>query len=327
MKSNECLNESEKHRTRLVVICSPTATGKTSLAIELAEASGGEIVNADSLQVYRYLNIGTAKPTREERARVPHHLIDVVDPDEEFNAAIYAGQARAVIDRLFHAGKPVFVVGGTGLYIRALLQGMIETPPVDENIRNYYRGLRDRFGRQYIYGLLEQRDPQAARRINVNDSVRVIRALEVLDKSGQSISTLQQNHLFADCPYDVLKIGLSLDRAELKKRIVARTAKMMEDGLVEEVRGLLARGYSPDIKPLQSLGYKQVVDFIRGINPWERTLDLVVRETWKYAKRQMTWFSADKDIHWFAPDQYQAIQKTVESFLDINFSIQTHEPG
>ena len=327
MKSNECLNESEKLRTRLVVICSPTATGKTSLAIELAEASGGEIVNSDSLQVYRYLNIGTAKPTREERARVPHHLIDVVDPDEEFNAAIYAGQARAVIDRLFHAGKPVFVVGGTGLYIRALLQGMIETPPVDENIRNYYRGLRDRFGRQYIYGLLEKRDPQAACRINVNDSVRVIRALEVLDQSGQSIITLQQNHLFADCPYDVLKIGLSLDRAELKKRIVARTAKMMEDGLVEEVRGLLARGYSPDIKPLQSLGYKQVVDFIRGINDRERTLDLVVRETWRYAKRQMTWFSADKSIRWFYPDQYQAIQKTVESFLNINFSIQTHEQG
>ncbi len=140
-----------------MVICSPTATGKTSLAIELAEASGGEIVNADSLQVYRYLNIGTAKPTREERARVPHHLIDVVDPDEEFNAAIYAGQARAVIDRLADAGKPVFVVGGTGLYIRALLQGIIETPPVDENIRNYYKGLRDRFGRQYIYGLLEQK--------------------------------------------------------------------------------------------------------------------------------------------------------------------------
>ena len=310
-----------------MVICSPTATGKTSLAIELAEASGGEIVNSDSLQVYRYLNIGTAKPTREERARVPHHLIDVVDPDEEFNAAIYAGQARAVIDRLFHAGKPVFVVGGTGLYIRALLQGMIETPPVDENIRNYYRGLRDRFGRQYIYGLLEKRDPQAACRINVNDSVRVIRALEVLDQSGQSIITLQQNHLFADCPYDVLKIGLSLDRAELKKRIVARTAKMMEDGLVEEVRGLLARGYSPDIKPLQSLGYKQVVDFIRGINDRERTLDLVVRETWRYAKRQMTWFSADKSIRWFYPDQYQAIQKTVESFLNINFSIQTHEQG
>lgn len=309
-----------------MVICSPTATGKTRLAIELAEAVGGEIVNADSLQVYRYLNIGTAKPTREERARVPHHLIDVVDPDEEFNAAIYAGQARAVIDRLADAGKPVFVVGGTGLYIRALLQGIIETPPVDENIRNYYKGLRDRFGRQYIYGLLEQRDPQAARRINVNDSVRVIRALEVLDQSGQSIVEMQRNHLFADCPYDVCKIGLTVERAELKERIAFRSAKMMEAGLIEEVRGLLAQGYSPDIKPLQSLGYKQVVDFIHGINDRERTLDLVVRETWRYAKRQMTWFLADKTIRWFTPDQYQAIQKTVESFLNIKISIRTNEP-
>lgn len=309
-----------------MVICSPTATGKTRLAIELAEAVGGEIVNADSLQVYRYLNIGTAKPTREERARVPHHLIDVVDPDEEFNAAIYAGQARAVIDRLADAGKPVFVVGGTGLYIRALLQGIIETPPVDENIRNYYKGLRDRFGRQYIYGLLEQRDPQAARRINVNDSVRVIRALEVLDQSGQSIVEMQRNHLFADCPYDVCKIGLAVERAELKERIAFRSAKMMEAGLIEEVRGLLAQGYSPDIKPLQSLGYKQVVDFIHGINDRERTLDLVVRETWRYAKRQMTWFLADKTIRWFTPDQYQAIQKTVESFLNIKISIRTNEP-
>lgn len=303
-----------------MVICSPTATGKTRLGIEMAEATGGEIVNADSLQVYRYLDIGTAKPTREERAIVPHHLIDVVNPDEEFNAAIYAGQARAVIEQLAHAGKPAFVVGGTGLYIRALLQGMIETPPVDESIRNHYKGLRDRFGREYLYGLLEQRDPQAARLINVNDSVRVIRALEVLDQSGQSIVTLQRNHLFADCPYDVCKIGLAVERAELKKRIAVRTAKMMEAGLVEEVRGLLAQGYSPHIKPMQSLGYKQVVDFIRGINDRERTLDLMVRETWKYAKRQMTWFSADKTIQWFAPDQYHAIQKTVESFFNMDLT-------
>lgn len=310
-----------------MVICSPTATGKTRLAVELAEAAGGEIVNADSLQVYRYLDIGTAKPTREERTRVPHHLIDVVNPDEEFNAAIYAGQARAVIDQLSHARKPAFVVGGTGLYVRALLQGMIETPPVDESIRNYYKGLRDRFGREYLYGLLEQRDPQAAHRINVNDSVRVIRALEVLDQSGQSIVTLQRNHLFADCPYDVCKIGLAVERAELKKRIAFRTAKMMEAGLVEEVRGLLAMGYSGYLKPLQSLGYKQVVDFIRGINTWERTLDLMNRDTWQYAKRQMTWFSADRTIRWFTPDQNNAIQKTVESFMNIKIPIQTNEPG
>ena len=141
-------------RIPLVVICSPTATGKTRLAIELAEAVVGEIVNADSLQVYRYLDIGTAKPTRAERERVTHHLIDVVDPDGEFNAAIYAEQARTIIEKLAGVGKPVFVVGGTGLYIRALLQGIIATPPVDESIRNYYREIRDRHGKEYLFGLL-----------------------------------------------------------------------------------------------------------------------------------------------------------------------------
>ncbi|MHB8137468.1 MAG: tRNA (adenosine(37)-N6)-dimethylallyltransferase MiaA [Smithellaceae bacterium] len=308
-------------RIPLVVICSPTATGKTRLAIELAVAAGGQIINADSLQVYRYLDIGTAKPTPEERARVTHHLIDVVNPDEEFNAAVYVEKARAVIDQLAAAGTPVFVVGGTGLYIRALLQGIIETPPVDENIRNYYKGLRDRFGREYLYGLLQKRDPPAARRINANDAVRVIRALEVLDQSGQSIITLQQNHLFADCPYEVCKIGLAVERAELKKRIILRTTKMVETGLVDEVRGLLTRGYSGDLKPLQSLGYKQVVEFIREHNTWERTLELINRDTWQYAKRQMTWFSADKTISWFASDQIGEIRKTVEKFRNEKSSI------
>jgi tRNA dimethylallyltransferase len=301
-------------RIPLIVICSPTATGKTRLAIELAQATGGQIVNADSLQVYRYLDIGTAKPTREERERVIHHLIDVVDPDEEFNAAIYAERARAIIAKLAAEGKPVFVVGGTGLYIRALLQGIIETPPVDENIRNYYRELRDRLGREYLYGLLQNRDPQAAERISPNDTVRVIRALEVLDQSGQSIIALQQKHAFADCPYDAFKIGLSIDRDELKKRISVRTRQMVEAGLVEEVRGLLAKGYSEKLKPLQSLGYKQVVEFIRGRSAWDRALDLINRDTWQYAKRQLTWFAADKSINWFAQDQLEKIRKNIEAF-------------
>jgi len=302
-------------RIPLIVICSPTATGKTHLAMQLAEAFGGQIVNADSLQVYRYLDIGTAKPTREERSRVTHHLVDVVDPDEEFNAAIYAEQARAIIEKLARENKPVFVVGGTGLYIRALLQGIIATPPVDEKIRNHYRGLRDRHGKEYLFGLLRERDPQAAGRINPNDAVRVIRALEVLEQSGQSIVTLQQKHLFADCPYDACKIGLSVHREELKKRIAARTAWMMEAGLVDEVRGLLARGYSEKLKPLQSLGYKQVVEFIQGRHAWDRAIDLMNRDTWQYSKRQLTWFSADKAINWFAPDQFEDIRKTVETFL------------
>lgn len=298
----------------LVVICSPTATGKSHLALQLAQSARGEILNADSLQVYRYMDIGTAKPTLEERQKVAHYLIDVVNPDEEYNAAIYSEQARAVIEYLAREGKPVFVVGGTGLYIRALLQGIIATPPVDENIRKYYKGLRDRHGREYVFELLQQRDPQAAARINPNDSVRVIRALEVLDQSGQSIIALQQKHLFADCPYNVCKIGLRVERDELKKRINLRTSQMVEAGLQDEVRGLLAKGYSEKLKPLQSLGYKQMIDFIGKRHSWEQALDSINRETWQYAKRQMTWFGADKSINWFRPDQEDEIQKTVKLF-------------
>lgn len=301
----------------LIVICSPTATGKTHLAIELAEMVGGEIINADSLQVYRYLDIGTAKPTIVQRERVAHHLIDVVDPDEEFNAAVYVEQARTAIGKLADAGKPALVVGGTGLYIRALLHGIIATPPVDENVRNYYKGLRDRHGREYLFQLLRERDPQAAERINPHDALRVIRALEVLEQTGQSIIALRQKHLFADCPYDVCKIGLWIERAELKKRIAARTQRMVEEGLVEEVRGILERGYSEKLKPLQSLGYKQVIEFIRGRYAWEQTLDLINRDTWQYSKRQFTWFSTDKTINWFTPDQFEKIQKTVETFHSI----------
>ncbi|MEE9911415.1 MAG: tRNA (adenosine(37)-N6)-dimethylallyltransferase MiaA [Deltaproteobacteria bacterium] len=303
------------HKIPLIVICSPTATGKTHLAIELARHFGGDILNADSLQVYRYLDIGTAKPTVEERQQVAHHLIDVVNPDEDFNAALYVERARAVIEKKAGENKPVFVVGGTGLYIRALLQGIIATPPVDENIRNYYRDLRDRLGKEHLYGLLCQRDPQAAGRINPHDAVRVIRALEVLEQSGQSIVALQQQHAFADCPYEACKIGLHIERAELKKRIILRTSRMLEAGLACEVRGLLARGYHESLKPLQSLGYKQVIEFFQGRYPWDRAVDLINRETWQYSKRQMTWFSADKSITWFAPDHSGDIQKTVDMFL------------
>lgn len=302
----------------IVVICSPTATGKTSLAIKLAESAGGQIVNADSLQVYRYLNIGTAKPTLEERNRVTHHLIDVVDPDEEFNAALYCEQARKVIEKLALAGKPVFVAGGTGLYIRALLQGIIATPPVDENIRNYYKDIRDSQGRQYLFDLLKTRDPEAAKIINANDSVRIIRALEVFDQSGQSIIALRQKHLFADCPYTVCKIGLRIDRDELKRRINLRTESMAAAGFVDEVRGLLDRGYSEKLKPMQSLGYKQVIDFLRGRCDWSRAIDLINRDTWRYSKRQQTWFSADKKICWYLPDQVDEIKKTVDNFWNEN---------
>jgi len=315
MKSQECLNENKPAKIRLVVIGAPTATGKTALSIDLAESFGGHIVNADSMQVYRYMDIGTAKPNRDEQKRVVHHLIDVVDPDQDFNAALYADQARGVISGLAREGRPVFVVGGTGLYIRALLQGMIDTPPVDESIRHAYKELRDRLGREYLYGLLVQRDPRAAARLNPNDSVRVIRALEVLEQSGRSIVDLQKEHAFADCPYETCKVALRIERDTLKKRIAARTSHMLEAGLIDEVRRLLERGYGENLKSMKSLGYKQIVDYLRGRHSRERAVELISRETWLYSKRQSTWFSADQDVCWFAPEQIGDIRKTVGTFL------------
>jgi tRNA dimethylallyltransferase len=302
----------------LVIINSPTATGKTELAINLALEFGGEIISADSLQVYRYLDIGTAKPSQEQRNKVKHHLIDVVDPDEEFNAAFFAEQARIIIADLAKKGNPVFIVGGTGLYIRALLQGIIETPIVDENIRNYYRQLRDSHGKEYLYNLLQRRDADAARKINPNDSVRVIRALEVLEQTGESISAKQKRHSFADCPYKTYKIGLQLDRKDLKQRIIMRTEKMIADGLLDEVKSILDRGYNDKLKPLQSLGYKQIIGFLRKDYNWENALNLIKRDTWHYAKRQLTWFTADKEINWFKSDLSEEIKESVERFWKDN---------
>jgi len=301
-------------KIKLVVICSPTATGKTGLAVELALAMGGEIVSADSLQVYRYLDIGTAKPTLAQREAVRHHLIDVVEPDEEYNAALYADQAGSVIEGLARAGKNIFVVGGTGLYIRALLHGILATPPVDQSIRDFYKQIRDRHGRGHLFGLLKEKDPLAAAQINPNDWVRVIRALEVFEQSGQSIVTMQREHAFAGSRYDVCKIGLHVERAELKRRIDLRVQQMASDGLVDEVREVLKRGYSQDLKPLQAMGYKQILGFLAGRYEWPQTLELISRATWQYAKRQMTWFCADRSIAWFGPDQFKKIKKTVEVF-------------
>lgn len=299
----------------LVIINAPTATGKTKLAIELALAFGGEIISADSLQVYRYLDIGTAKPTREERNKVNHHLIDIANPDEEYNAALFTNQARVIIENLFQQGKQPFIVGGTGLYIRTLLKGIIETPKVDENIRNYYRRLRELRGKDYLYSLLQQKDKEAALRINPNDSIRIIRALEVLEQTGESIAVMQKRHSFSDSIYRTFKIGLQLERPELKQRIAVRTEKMIAAGLLDEVKNLLRNGYTENMKPLQSLGYRQIIDFLKERQDWEKTVHLIKRETWRYAKRQLTWFAADKEINWYPPAALSSINDNIYSFL------------
>ena len=297
----------------LVIITGPTGVGKTALAIRLAERFDGEIVSADSMQVYRHLDIGTAKPSPEEQARVPHHLIDVVDPDEEFNAAMFAEQADAAIHSLHERGKRVFVVGGTGLYLDALIGGLLKAPGADGKLRDSYREKAARHGKGYLYEQLKEIDPAAAAGIHPNDLVRTIRALEVMEQTGQSIVAIQGEHRFGSRAYDCIKIGLTVDRNLLYDRINRRVERMVAEGLVEEGRRLLKMGYAEEVLPLQAMTYRNVISHIRGNQDREEMVRLIKRDTRHYARRQLTWFRRDPDIKWFAPQDENMISRAVKS--------------
>lgn len=299
----------------LVIILGPTGVGKTALALRLAGRWGGEIVGADSLQVYRGMDIGTAKPTPAEQRLVPHHLIDVVDPDEPFDASRYCEMARRAIAGLNEKGKPVFVVGGSGLYIRALLGGLIDGPGADEPLRRSLKEEQRRLGVDALYARLRLRDPQAAERIDRRDAVRIIRALEVLELTGRSIVEHQRDHGFQQRPYRALKIGLTVERAELLARIDARAERMVADGFVAEVRRLLERGYHRDLKPMQSLGYRHMAAHLAGEGDLAAAIRLIKRDTRRYAKRQLTWFCRDPEIRWLAPHDEERAAGLVGSFF------------
>jgi tRNA dimethylallyltransferase len=262
------------------------------------------------------MDIGTAKPTPKERARIPHHLIDVVDPDEPFDASSYIGMAHGVIGHLHEAGKPVFVVGGTGLYVRVLLGGLIDGPGADEDLRRELRQEMNQNGKAHLYERLKSRDSRAAERIDPHDGVRIIRALEVLEKTGKSIVEHQEGHRFREAPYEVLRIGLTLGRESLNGRIDRRTERMIEDGFVDEVRRLLAMGYGESLKSMQSLGYRHLVGFLAGRQNLTQAVEKIKSDTRKYAKRQMTWFSADREIGWLDPGDVETACGKVGVFLE-----------
>jgi len=305
----------EADKPPLIVVMGPTAVGKTDTAIALAKVWDGEIVSADSMQVYRHMDIGTAKPTPAERSQVPHHLIDIVNPDEAFNAASFMEQARAVIADLHERGKRIVVVGGTGLYIRALLGGLFDGPSADETLRRSYAAILEREGKPGLYERLKTKDSRAAAIIHPNDVARMVRALEVLELTGVSIVEQQQEHRFAHRPYSVLKIGLRSERSVLYERIDARTEQMMAQGFVDEVQRLLDMGFHEGLKPMQALGYRQLVQVLRGTLDLGEAVSLVKRETRHYAKRQLTWFGADPEISWFESGDREAILRSAGCFL------------
>lgn len=330
---------------RLLTIVGPTATGKTEVGMLLAEALGGEIVSADSMQLYRGMDIGTAKPAAEQRTRVRHHLVDIIDPDEPFSVADYRARADAALKDIWSRGRQPILVGGSGLYVRAVLYEMDFAVPPDPELRQQLTAEADTRGLQLLYERLRAMDPAAAARIHPNDRKRIIRALEVAAASAATASSSrppreddepvdrtrgsryntagallpQRSPMAAGAPrklrFRATQFGLALARDELYRRIEARAEAMIAAGLVEEVRGLLARGYDERLVSMKGLGYAQMLPHLRGEITLEEAVRLLKRDTRRLAKRQLTWFRADPTIRWVAADQAGGPPGVAEAIL------------
>ena len=319
---------------RLIIICGPTCVEKTRVGIELAKKFNGEIVSADSQQVYKGLDIGTAKPTKENRKLIPHHLIDIVDPNKIFDAATFMEMADAAIINISSRGKQPFVVGGTGLYIKALCYGLSKAPGRDEAYRSSLMSLQKKYGTPHLYKMLQDRDADAATSLKQNDTTRIVRALEVLHITGRSIREFHNSHGFGQPKYATLKIGLNIDRKLLYERIDERVDKMVAAGLIEEANELIQK-YGADCQALKAVGYKEIVQSLpsgkrskvvqeevvqeesgkRSKVVQEEIVQLIKRNTRRYAKRQLTWFKKDKEIEWYNPAELDKIIDRANKFL------------
>lgn len=300
---------------KIITICGPTGIGKTNFAIGIARHFNGEIIGADSMQIYKYMDIGTAKPDDDELKRAPHHLVDFLDPKEAFDAGLYATQAGQVIESLYNRGKLPIVAGGTGLYIRALLHGLFRARPVCEKTLSDLTSLQKEKGNLFLYEQLKSWDPIAAQKIHPNDSFRLVRALEVFKTTGQPISAKQKAHDFKESKYQSLTIGLCMDRKKLYERINQRVDIMINQGLLNEVNFLVDKGYSLDLKPMQSIGYRHMGMFLKQEVDFTEAVRLLKRDTRRYAKRQFTWFNREPDLIWLEPSQIETAINLIKEFL------------
>jgi len=301
--------------TPILAIGGPTCTGKTELALAVARAVGGELVGADSMQVYRGMDIGTATPRPEELSGIAHHMLGIVAPDQPYDAAAFASDADRVIADVAARGKRPIVVGGTGLYIRVLLKGLQAAPAPDPAIR---AGVLDRAGRDgwpKLHAELAARDPETARRLHPNDGVRILRALEVVLQSGVPMSEWQARHGFARPRYPFALLGVDRDKDELNRRIDARVDRMLAGGFLDEVRALLAAGYAPSLKPMQGLGYRRLCEHLAGELSLEEARDKIAADTRRLAKRQRTWFRKEPELCWLPPEP-EAFIEAARRFFD-----------
>ncbi|MCK5312400.1 MAG: tRNA (adenosine(37)-N6)-dimethylallyltransferase MiaA [Desulfobacteraceae bacterium] len=302
-------------KDRIIVICGPTGIGKTGFAIKLAKLFDGEIVGADSMQVYKKMNIGTATPDADEQAMAVHHLIDIVEPDEGFDAGKYIKIADKAISDIVSRNKLPIVAGGTGLYIRALLYGLFKSRESDPDIILKLTKELDEIGNDSLYEKLKQIDPAIAEKLHPNDSFRVINALEVYESTGTIKSEQLKKHEFKNDRYSCLKIGLNMDREKLYDRINQRVDIMMDQGFLNEVKELIGMGYTNKLKSMQSIGYKHICDYFDNITDYEETLRLLKRDTRRFAKRQFTWFRKEKDLIWLRPDEIDKASQLTVDFL------------
>ena len=308
---------------KILVILGPTCAGKSALALDTAKCLESEIISADSMQVYRGMDIGTAKPTPDERAAVVHHLIDILDPDENYNAGRFEREASDIIHSLWRQGTPAIVAGGTGLYVKALIHGLFEAPPVDPDLRANLLDEASRVGPAEFHESLRRVDPVAAARLHPHDTVRIARALEVYRLTGRAMTDLQARHRFEKHHFLPMILGMTMDREVLYDRIEHRVDRMIRAGWVEEVRGLLDRGYDEESPGLRGLGYERLLDHLRGRCTLDEAVEEIKKETRRYAKRQMTWFRSMPEIEWQGtPIDAEAAARRFQSFLESDLEIQ-----
>jgi tRNA dimethylallyltransferase len=301
----------------LLVVCGPTAVGKTEVGARLAELLHGEVVSADSMQIYRGLDIGTDKPFPELRSRVPHYMVDIADLSETYSAARYEREAGAIIDRLLSEGKLPVVVGGSGLYIRILLQGIFPAPPASASVRNRLKREAEERGIEALYERLRTIDPDYARVAAPNDLRRTVRALEVFELTGVPFSEWHQRHKAARKPRDAFMLGLVRPREELYRRIEQRVDEMFTRGLVDETRRLIEGGYAESLRRIRPLGYIEVMEYLDGRLSLDEAIELTKRNSRRYAKRQLTWFRKE-DVKWIEierKDDLEVIMKKIAAVL------------
>jgi tRNA dimethylallyltransferase len=314
-------------KQKLLVLCGPTAVGKTELSLEIAEKFSCEIIGVDSMQVYRYMDIGTAKPTTTERARITHYLIDVVNPDENYTLGRFVKDAEEAIQTIDSHKNIPLLAGGTGLYFKGLLEGVFDesnyaaenkSGSLGEKNKSFKQKLRQKLqeeGNEAMHSELAKVDPDSAKRIHSNDTQRILRGLEIYYLTGITWSNHLTNHKKKNSQYKVLKIGLTRPREELYERIDQRVQFMANEGLLSEVKKLLVMGYGKELKAMQSIGYRHMLNYIDGSWTWEQTLELLARDTRHYAKRQYTWFNNDPEIIWHDVREKDNILQDIGKFL------------